>query len=302
MNKQTLINNIKQQFLIKRLRAQEDSENIIENLKKDKEFNNLYSNYTQKQIDLMKTDLNDEINKLNQDIEYLKGQINNILSRSGLDISKLSPKFECEKCKDTGFVGNKLCTCLEKEINKQMSLISSSQTHFKSFNDCNCEIMNDNDIKTKNLLTEWVNKYPNVTKININILGKPGCGKTFFLECLANSLIEKNYNICYKTAFDLNEICRLYHCGQSYELSDIMKADILLIDDLGSEPILRNVTKEYLYNIINQRQVNHLPTIITSNLNLNDILNKYDERIFSRLSNKNLSLNIQLDSQDKRIN
>ena len=178
---------------------------------------------------------------------------------------------------------------------------TSSQTHFKSFSQCNHDIMTANDIKIKELLQKWCRNFPKITKININLLGGAGAGKTFFLECIANEIVNKAYSVCYKTAFDLNEACRLYHIGQGSDLPAILDADVLLIDDLGTEPVLKNVTKEYLYNIINQRQVNNKPTIITSNLSLNDVLDRYDERIFSRLSNKILSLNIQLDSGDKRI-
>jgi len=77
---------------------------------------------------------------------------------------------------------------------------------------------------------------------------------------------------------------------------------VLLIDDLGTEPILKNVTKEYLYNLINIRQINNRATMISTNLSLDNILNRYDERIFSRLANKSLSTTIQLLSRDKRIN
>ena len=119
---------------------------------------------------------------------------------------------------------------------------------------------------------------------------------------MISSAAAKNLSVCFKTAFELNELARLYHIGKSYEFGDILKVDILLIDDLGTEPILNNVTKEYLYNLINVRQINHLPTIISTNLSLDNILSRYDERIFSRLANKNLSTNIILTSQDKRLN
>ena len=75
----------------------------------------------------------------------------------------------------------------------------------------------------------------------------------------------------------------------------------MLIDDLGTEPVLKNVTKEYLYNLINTRQINKRATLITTNLSLDNILDRYDERIFSRLGNKNLSTIIQLLSSDKRL-
>ena len=108
--------------------------------------------------------------------------------------------------------------------------------------------------------------------------------------------------MCYKTAFELNELARLYHIGKSYDFTDCLNADVLLIDDLGTEPVLKNVTKEYLYNLINIRQINNRATLISTNLSLDNIIERYDERIFSRLANKNLSATIQLFSKDKRIN
>ena len=149
---------------------------------------------------------------------------------------------------------------------------------------------------------ERCEKYPNVSKININIMGASGSGKTFLMECMANELVSSGQVVTFKTAFEINELARLYHMGKSYEFSDILKTDILFIDDLGTEPIIKNVTKEYLYNLINVRQMNNLPTIISTNLSEDDILSRYDERIFSRLANKNLSINLLLTSQDKRIN
>ena len=140
-----------------------------------------------------------------------------------------------------------------------------------------------------------------ITKTNINIIGGAGSGKTFMLECVANELIKKGVVVSFKTAFELNELARLYHIGKSYDFSDCLNAEVLLIDDLGTEPVLKNVTKEYLYNLINTRQINNKPTLISTNLSLENILDRYDERIFSRLGNKNLSTVIHLVSQDKRL-
>lgn len=296
-----MINEIKQNFMVKRLRAQEECNEFLSNLRENEEFNNLYTTYTQKQLDYIKSRYDEENISLKHEVEDLKQKIDAYLSNKNISPSSLEPHYDCSICNDTGVVGGQICKCLLKELNTKISRLTSSQSKFKSFSQCNTDIMTSSDIRAKELLQEWCKKFPRITKININILGNAGCGKTFFLECIANEIIEKNYNVCYKTAFDLNELCRLYHIGQSNELYDMIKADVLLIDDLGTEPILKNVTKEYIYNIINQRQVNNKPTIITTNLSPQDILDRYDERIFSRLANKMLSINIQLDSKDKRI-
>ena len=253
------------------------------------------------QFKKLKADLENEKIKLNEEYLSLKQQLERYLDENNIDKSKLLPNYDCKRCEDTGVYNGKICDCLLNEMNKKLSFKACSQTEFKDFSKCDKSIMNENDTKTCNFLKSWCDKYPQVTKLNINILGGAGTGKTFLLECVANEMINKHLVVCYKTAFELNELARLYHIGKSYEFGDCINADILLIDDLGTEPVLKNVTKEYLYNLINVRQINRRPTFISTNLTLDNILSRYDERIFSRLGNKNISINIELNSSDKRI-
>ena len=89
--------------------------------------------------------------------------------------------------------------------------------------------------------------------------------------------------------------------GKASEIQNYIDADILLIDDLGSEPVLKNVTVEYLYTILNERLVKNRATCISSNLDSpTKILDRYGERIYSRLANKLLSLNILFTGKDNR--
>lgn len=301
MNKQKIINDLKQRFMYKRINAQERAENFIKNLCTDKEFNDLYTEYSKKKIDYIKSNYETENLMLRHDIEDLKNKIDQYLTRMGVDKSNMYPKYECSLCNDTGIAGGKMCNCLSNALNTRISELISTQSDFKSFDDSNPDILDDTDKKAYDILKTWCKKYPNTTKTNINIIGGVGSGKTFMLECVANEMIRQNYVVCYKTAFDINELARLYHIGKSYEFSDCLNADILIIDDLGTEPILKNVTKEYLYNLINTRQINKRPTFISTNLTFDNILDRYDERIMSRLCNKNLSINILLTLNDKRL-
>ena len=85
-------------------------------------------------------------------------------------------------------------------------------------------------------------------------------------------------------------------------LNSMLKSDCLLIDDLGTEPIKRNITLEYLYLILNERLNSNKKTIITTNLNLEEILSRYGERIFSRIANKKTSKCFQMQGNDLRLN
>ena len=301
MNKQKIISNLKQNFMLKRLKAQEEAEEYILKLRENPEFDELYTQYLTKRLRYLKANLEKDALELKHDVDDLKIKIDRYLIANKIDRTKLQPNYDCKICNDTGVAGGRICQCLQKEINLKISMLASSQSIFKSFEDCNKNIMDETDLKTADLLKTWCLRYPNITKTNINIIGGAGCGKTFLLECVANELISKGVVVCYKTAFELNELARLYHIGKSYDFSDCLNAEVLIIDDLGTEPVLKNVTVEYLYNLLNVRQINNLPTFISTNLSLEDILDRYDERVFSRLGNKNLSINLQLKSKDNNL-
>ena len=132
------------------------------------------------------------------------------------------------------------------------------------------------------------------------MVGGTGTGKTFLLECMASDLINRGFNVMFTTAFALNDECRKYHFSLPSKVNEFMDCDVLIIDDLGTEPLLKNITIEYLFNIINLRQKRYKPTLISTNLSLDDILNRYDDRIFSRLSNKITSLTISFNGIDMR--
>ena len=63
----------------------------------------------------------------------------------------------------------------------------------------------------------------------------------------------------------------------------------------------KDVTVEFLYLVINERKMKKLSTIITSNLDLKDLRDRYDERISSRIMDRETSINIYIDGEDRRL-
>ena len=80
-----------------------------------------------------------------------------------------------------------------------------------------------------------------------------------------------------------------------------MVADLLVIDDLGSEPRYRNVTCEYLLLVLEERSSRKLSTVITTNLSPDDIMRQYNERIYSRMCDKRGSLFLPFTGDDLRL-
>lgn len=66
----------------------------------------------------------------------------------------------------------------------------------------------------------------------------------------------------------------------------VLDADLLIIDDLGTES-LNSMKLSELFTILNTRILNLnkiTKTIISTNLSINDIFNHYEERIGSRIA------------------
>lgn len=117
-------------------------------------------------------------------------------------------------------------------------------------------------------------------------------GKTFMSNCIASELLKKGKNVVYQTAPVLLESVINYKMNKQKNLDNnfyqsILETDLLIIDDLGTE-LLNNMKLSELFTIINTRilNLNHkiTKTIISTNLNVNDIFRIYQDRIGSRIA------------------
>ena len=155
------------------------------------------------------------------------------------------------------------------------------------------------------LVNNYIEKFSITTKRFIVLSGKVGVGKTHLLQCAVKKAIDEGILSYYTTAFNLNQDMLKYHCAPLHEKESIIQkyldADLLCIDDLGTESIYKNVTIEYLYLILNERQQKNKNTIITTNLNPAQIQDTYDDRIFSRLISKKDSILVEINSEDLRL-
>ena len=303
---------LQQEFAGKKVNAEKLA---LENLKKAN------ANPVFKQLDALERQLVLEISKcksknesyknLKQNLETVRAEKLKVLTSLKLDASDLKPKYSCKLCEDSGFVYGKPCTCYKKrknmELIKAFGLSANKDCSFDTFSTevCRNEKQARDLEKISKILSKWAEKYPNNSKNNLIIAGKTGVGKTYLSSCLANELLKKDISVCFITAFDLNESFLKYHTSfdktKSTWLEPFIEADVLFVDDLGTEPILKNVTKNYLYLVLSERERFNRPIIITTNLMLDELNNRYDERICSRLCNKRNSNLIFIDGEDLRL-
>ena len=111
-------------------------------------------------------------------------------------------------------------------------------------------------------------------------------------NCIASELLKKGKTVIYQTAPVLLETVIDYKMNKQKNPQDnfyksVLEADLLIIDDLGTES-LNSMKLSELFTIINTRILNLnnkiTKTIISTNLNINEIFNNYEERIGSRIA------------------
>lgn len=134
---------------------------------------------------------------------------------------------------------------------------------------------------------------------------KSGTGKSHLAFAMLNTINEKSEELnkdkgqmrCLAVSFNelLTRIKQAISDGHNQEghyLELLNKADVLLIDDLGTGKPSEYETN-ILFSILESRS-EEKATIITTNLDTQKLLKKYDNRIVSRLKANCISLNFEL--------
>lgn len=248
------------------------------------------------------------LEKFQEKINVLKNKKKQVLNSLGINESYFLPKFECNICKDTGYIvegsNSIMCNCLKQKIfdleyNKS-NIYNIKNQNFQNFNELfysdkineskyHSDVSPRENIKLiKDICFSFINNFEKAEEKNLLFTGNTGLGKTFLSSCIANELIKQRKTVLYQTAPVMLDTIIDYRFGKSNNsniLESILNVDLLIIDDLGTEYV-NNMKFTELFNIINTRllnQKNITKTIISTNLSLQNLYNTYDERIVSRI-------------------
>ena len=260
----------------------------------DEEYIQTYETYTNLQIENARKLAYGESPDEKSEQQALD-KIERMKIKYGLGGEKIN--YSCKKCNDEGYKNGQMCTCLKKEISRQILKNSG----FEELKDFEVEIKTSGDLApVYKKMQEWCNS--DFKKNLIYIAGPIGVGKTYLIRCMANELIKRGKIIKMVSAPYMSIEFKEFTKYQDTEIiKKYIECEILFIDDLGTETMFKNSTLENIYFVLNERKIRKLPTIITSNLDLNDLKKTYEERIYSRIVDRNTSITIYLDGHDKRI-
>lgn len=248
------------------------------------------------------------LDNLRKEIEKLKKEKKELLLSLTNDENYLKPVYDCKLCNDTGYItdnyNTKMCNCLKQQLfdlEYNKSNIFNLENH--KFENFLSTLYSDNvDIekygtdvsprknieRIKEISINFVDKFDDPSEKNLLFTGNTGLGKTFISGCIANELLKKGKNVLYQTAPVMLDTIIDFRFGKTDGsiYNSLLDVDLLIIDDLGTE-CMNNMKFSELFNVINTRLLNQnkkiTKTIISTNLNIQNLFKNYDERIVSRL-------------------
>ena len=205
------------------------------------------------------------------------------------------PEYYCAKCQDSGYFEGSLCDCVKNAAKK---IVFEDLSRSLPLGDCSFDnfdlnyYSNDADASGSvprkrataifNLCKQFVENFPRSR--SLLFMGGVGLGKTHLSLSIVKEVLNKGYGVVYGSAQNLFNAAEKEHfsySGETTALDSLLNCDLLVIDDLGTE-FYSSFAASLFYNVINSRILSGKPTVINTNLTLDELEKKYTPRILSR--------------------
>ena len=239
---------------------------------------------------------------LRERLTSLTEEKEHLLKEGGIPKKYMELHHECQLCSDTGYISGGECKCLrmrriekaynmyalkDKLLNETFSKFDLRYYSHEPFGPRQ-ESPRDNMESVFAFCKRYTEHFSQGNNDNILFYGKPGLGKTFLCNAISKELMDLGYSVMYLTAFIMFKTIEEISFGraeaESSIMEDLLEADLLVIDDLGTE-FRTMLTDSSLFNIINLRANSKKPVIVSTNIMLNQLAETYSERILSRITN-----------------
>ncbi|MBO5364968.1 MAG: ATP-binding protein [Clostridia bacterium] len=241
--------------------------------------------------------------KIEESIRSLQKQRRELLKSLGKPEDYLEEVVTCSLCRDTGFLETgRRCGCLEELIANSMGASSNLTGIMKeqTFDKVDYTLFAKQPKENgREPLTYMKTAYEkgfrfadtfDKTHGNLLLMGNAGTGKTYLSSCIANHALKRGKSVYYQTAFRLFELLEKLKFDRllpeeeelaAYSARQIHQADLLIIDDLGTE-FVTAYSAAAVFDLINSRQLQGKSTVVSTNLNLEGLEKIYSKRLTSR--------------------
>lgn len=246
-------------------------------------------------------DLSDALKTLEDESLALQAKKAELLHAAGYPVDYLEDIYSCPKCKDTGFIGNQMCSCLIEEYNRQLTselstLLKNSDERFENFD----LSLYGEAREAMGIVYDTCREYASsFSERSMNLLfqGGTGLGKTFLSACIARVVAQNGHSVCYDTAASALEAFEMKKFARDAEAAEkaatrverMLECELMILDDLGTE-MLTQISISALYTLINTRLVEGKKTIISTNLTDAELARRYTPQICSRIDGEFLKL------------
>lgn len=265
-----------------------------------------------------------EDERMRDDIAMLTERKRILLKAAGYSESDLRIEHVCDKCSDTGYTEDgKICTCFKSRLTEKLYDMSHirailEKENFDTFDYGyypSDEAVDKSGHTALDIAKEAVAKARffaadiDRSSGNIFLCGSTGVGKTFLANCIAREAIETGHTVVYLSAVRFFEILAditFDRRQQDRENDFLYDCDLLIIDDLGTE-MVNSFVQTQLFNCINERMIRDKHTVISSNLAVQELKERYSERVFSRIASdytiiKLYAKDIRIQKKLRRLN
>lgn len=241
----------------------------------------------------------DKLNKeYKKNIKELYKKRNEYLKENNIDEDFDKVKYECIDCKDTGFLENgEKCRCYKQKLIKIRYKNSNLGDTIENENFKNFSFDYYSKKAEKNKMSPYENMEMIIKRAHIFcdnfdneekgllFYGPTGLGKTFVSSAIAKELMDKGKTVLYLRAsrlFMMYEDYRFSKNDEVTDLKDVYDADLLIIDDLGTEAQNKN-NFSFLFELISERINRGKKIIINTNYNMSELQALYTTRFTSRI-------------------
>lgn len=248
---------------------------------------------TIKAVGMGAADAKEYIQKLSEINLEAQAQRRLLLKSNGFPEDWLDVHYTCKKCEDKGFVSGIMCGCFKEllksiEYEKLCSKLPVGNCRFDNFKlDYYPDGAGTSPKKRMESVLNYCKAYAadfSRRSPSLLLYGKTGLGKTHLSLSIAGKAVEEGYGVIYSSAQNLFNKLEKDKFGKADANTEeaILDCDLLIIDDLGAE-FTTQFTVSALYNIVNSRELEGKPTIISTNLMPEQLTKAYGERIASRI-------------------